>query len=137
VELEARHQIRRMERLRDGVRGPIQDQPRLPVQICGARDVEERDVAPARARVLHPEQLVAIQLRQLEVAEHHIHRMCHQQLEALEAVLRLQHPLEDVRALESGAHLGACPIGIIDDEQSGHCALPVTWSIGRPQAKHY
>ena len=62
------------------------------------------------------QQLVAIEARQLEVAQHHVDRLGEQQAEPAQAVGRLQDLIEKTRRFDRRADLRAMHLGVVDEQ---------------------
>jgi len=119
MQLDPRDQIEGVERLGDGVAGAVSQQLRLALRVGDGGQHQEGNLA-SLAGVRHPQQLLAFQTGQLQIAEHQIHRLREQQLEPVQAVVGLQNPLEETGLLQGNAQLGALRRGVLDDQDARH-----------------
>jgi hypothetical protein len=116
VQLHPRNQLRRMERLRDRVRRAVLDQLGAPVEVGGSAQNQEGDVGAARTRLAHPQQLLAVELRHLEIAEYEVDHLAHQELESLEPIRRLQDVETGPQPSKRLADLRSLRLGIVDQK---------------------
>jgi hypothetical protein len=73
VQVQPRQQLARMERLLHDVAGAGAQQPRHALGIALPGEEQERHLLAARASALGRQQLLAVEARHLEVADHGVH----------------------------------------------------------------